>query len=221
MFGCYNGTKRRYCPMFFILLLDKKSLKYKGTRELFKSDLMLKCIDAYFRTTTLFIFVWFLFRCLLSGFVFLFDVNAVLIEGRYKVIFINSTENETCLGTSISSFKLEETGFLSVAAFVVCSSIAGLVLDFIELIIYCFKGENFYIFTPRGKKDILAHFEFYRLIQVLLHSFAIALVVVKLGRIYGDLSIPFSVDNLLFTGFGLFNFWSYMQLAQVLCHFKR
>ena len=203
-----DGNRRRYCPMLFILLLDKKSLKYKGTRELFKSDLMLKWIDADFSTTTRFIFVWFLFRLLLSAFVFLFDVNAVLIEERYKLRFMNSTENETCLGTSLINLKLEETGFLSVAALVVCYSVAGISLDFIELVMYCsFKGKNFYIFTRKGQKDILAHFEFYRLVQMLLHSFAIALVVVKLGRIYGGLSIPFRVDNLLFTGFGLFNFW--------------
>ena len=160
-----DGNRRRYCQVFFILLLDKKSLKYKGTRELFKSDLMLKWIDADFRTTTCLIFTWFLFRLLLSAFVFLFDANAVFIEERYKLRSMNSTENETCLGTSLSSFKLEETKFVSVAVFIVCYSVAGVTLDFIELVMYySFKGKNFYIFTPKRQKDILAHFEFYRLL---------------------------------------------------------
>ena len=210
-----EGNRRFYCPMLFLLFLDKKALKHRGTHEVFKNELIRKWIDADFRAASPFLFLWFLCRITFAFLVFAFDGNALAIEEKYKLTFMNETVNDTCLSSMIDSYKVNETGLFIMAAVILLYATAALVLDVAESMYFKCRGRDFYLFTPRGKKDLLAHFEFYRLIQVCLHLSAIVLVIVKLGRIYGDLHISFRVDNLIFTALGLFNFWSYMQFAQV------
>ena len=210
-----EGNRRFYCPMLFLLFLDKKALKYQGTHEVFKNELIKKWIDADFGTASPFLFLWFLCRITFAFLLFAFDGNALAIEEKYKLTIMNETVNDTCLSSMINSYKVNETGLFIMGAVILLYATAALVLDVIENVYFKCQGKDFYLFTPQGTKDLLAHFVFYRLIQLCLHLFAIALVIVKLGRIYGGLHIPFRVDNLIFTSLGLFNFWSYMQFAQV------
>ena len=210
-----EGSRRFYCPMLFLMFVDKKALKHPGTHEVFKNELIRKWIDADFKTASPFLFLWFLCRISFAFLVFAFDGNALAIEENYKLTFMNETVNDTCLSSMIEYYKVNETGLFIMAAAILLYATGALALDVFETVYFKCQGKDYYIFTPNGQKDLLAHFEFYRLIQVCLHLSAIALVAVKLGRIYGDLNIPFRVDNLIFTGLGLFNFWAYMQFAQV------
>lgn len=208
-----EGNRRAFCPIWYILLLDKASLGRQGTKELFKHDIMMKWVDADYKASVLFIFAWFFLRFGFSFMIFLFDGNALLVEEGYRLASSNGSLNETCLYQTSKIYQMNEGSFWVVAVLILMYCTAGILID-------CYEYSQFlvgthYTDTPKGSKDTLMHFHFYRVIQFCLNVDALAMVVVKTGRIYADWDIPFVVDNLLYTGLGLFNFWSYMFFAQV------
>ena len=76
-----KGNRRAYCPMLFILFLDKKALEYAGTQELFKNELIKKWIEADFITAVPFIFLWFIYAELRLLFLFIY-LMAVPLQSK-------------------------------------------------------------------------------------------------------------------------------------------
>ncbi len=182
------------------------------------SDVIQQWMFRKFKAMIPYLLVWFLLRFLFT--IMVYWADSILLQKEEHIFFINNRSNSTfgnisCLYEHTTSFIGNNSmGYLFVYFCCVYSSFVLVfdILEFYEIMI----SHRELARTPKGHKNCVVYFVFYRVNQMILHLAVLLNFTVRLLRLHFEFDIDIIFDDIFYTMIAISIVWSYMEFIQLL-----
>ena len=225
-----------FSPLYPLMMLDKKKLTDKSTKQLFASPAIQNWVQIKIWANMPIIIVWCIIRILFVASFMLTDhpwteseiinkaneSNVNILANKTFNFQTNTTDmlrdrsfaSEPTECTALNMLPISTETSLGFYIYLMAHCLIVIVLDITE--IFTVTKRSKHMKTPRGCKDPMVTYLFYRIIQFLQAVIILTYLLSKFLALHSIIYFPATVDNLMYISISMSFAWSFLFFFQLM-----